>query len=59
MVSAFVERARATEAESAELLTRDDELGAGGFYACLGWDHAGHVVDRDGLRWARYRIELG
>lgn len=59
LVSAFVQRVRATEAEAAELLTRDDDLGAGGFYACLGWDHAGHVVDRDGLRWARYRIELG
>lgn len=59
LVSAFMQRVQATEAEWAELLTRDDERGAAGFYARLGWDHDGHVVDRDGLRWSRFRTELG
>lgn len=59
LVDSFVQRARATEAGAAELLTRDDELGAAHLYAHLGWDHVTDVVDRDGLRWARFRIELG
>lgn len=58
LVKAFVERVTATEAQAAELLTRDDELGAGRFYACLGWDHDGHLTDRDGLRWSKFRIDL-
>jgi ribosomal protein S18 acetylase RimI-like enzyme len=58
LVSSFVQRVTATEAEVAELLTRDDELGAGRFYASLGWDHDGRFTDRDGLRWAKFRIDL-
>lgn len=58
LVTSFVQRATATEAQVAELLTRDDELGAGRFYACLGWDHDGYLTDRDGLRWAKFRIDL-
>jgi GNAT superfamily N-acetyltransferase len=58
LVTSFVQRVAATEARAAELLTRDDELGAGPFYACLGWRHDGHLTDRDGLRWAKYRIDL-
>ena len=58
LVKAFVERVSATEARAAELLTRDDELGAGRFYACLGWDQDGHLTDRDGLRWSKFRIDL-
>ena len=58
LVSSFVQRVRATEADAAELLTRGDELGAARFYAHLGWDHVADIVDRDGLRWATFRIEL-
>lgn len=58
LVRNFLQRVAATEARSAVLLTRDDELGAGAFYACLGWDHDGHLTDRDGLSWAKFRIDL-
>lgn len=58
LVRSFVQRVQVTEAAAAELLTRDDELGAAPFYARLGWEQVSDVVDRDGLRWARFRIEL-
>lgn len=58
LATAFVQRVRATEAETAELLTRDDDRGATGFYSRLGWFHVGDVVDRDGLTWSRLQIEL-
>lgn len=58
LVVRFTELARAGGAAAARLVTRSGEAGAGPFYERLGWRRAGEFVDRDGLTWIRYRLDL-
>jgi ribosomal protein S18 acetylase RimI-like enzyme len=58
LVDEFVARARAHGVSELRLVTRAGPDGAGEFYARLGWQMAGIHGDRDGLTWARYRLEL-
>ena len=58
LVDAFVERASARRLPAVRLVTRAGPQGAGDFYLRLGWQVAGTHGDRDGLTWARYRLDL-
>jgi ribosomal protein S18 acetylase RimI-like enzyme len=59
LVEEFGHYARNAGASSAQLVTRADNSGAGLFYERLGWWPTGYFVDRDGVTWMQYRIELG
>ena len=59
LVDAFLEWARRQGVADARLNTRSGDAGAGGFYERLSWRPAATFVDRDGLAWTRYRIDLG
>ena len=59
LVTAFLDRVRNEDVATARLDTRFGDAGAGGFYERLGWRPAATFVDRDGLEWTRYRIDLG
>lgn len=58
LVVRFTELARGRGAAAARLVTRSGEAGAGPFYERLGWRRGGEFVDRDGLTWLRYRLDL-
>jgi GNAT superfamily N-acetyltransferase len=58
LVERFVEQARARRVSTVRLVTRVGEEGAGGFYAQLGWHLVGQGRDREGVTWARYRLDL-
>lgn len=59
LVRRFVDDARSSGATAARLLTKADDGGASGFYERLGWCAHGVITDRDGITWARFRLDLG
>ena len=58
LVDEFAGRASARGLRALRLVTRADGQGAGDFYWRLGWQMLGTHGDRDGVTWARYRLEL-
>lgn len=58
LVAAFLADARATGAAVVELVTKDGDEGAAGFYERGGWTQVGSHTYRDGDRVLRFRTDL-
>ncbi len=58
LVAAFEAAVVAAGLTSARLLTRAGDAGAGRFYESRRWVPSELTMDRDGVAWSRYRIEL-
>ena len=58
LVGRFVDAARGEGADVAELVTRANEAGAGGFYRRLGWEHRRDRAGHDGVRLSEFVLDL-
>lgn len=58
LVGAFEAAVASAGVSSARLLTRTGDAGAGRFYESRRWRPSEMTMDRDGVAWTRYRIEL-
>ena len=58
LVNDFASHARLAGLQSARLVTKAGDDGAGRFYEKLGWRKADEIVDRDDLRWTRYTLPI-
>lgn len=59
LVVAFLEALSFSNAAGVRLLTRSNSAGAGRFYEKLGWCLVTEFTDQDGVKWLRYRRDLG
>lgn len=58
LAETFADQVRGSNADGVALTTRTGTAGASGFYEKLGWRPVAEFVDRDGLAWQRFRLDL-